>query len=109
MEMTHFNGLTPAQAERLAILSEECGEIIQVIGKIQRHGMESCHPDGGPTNRMLLEKELGHAYAALLLMTRAEDILPEWVSRHKDTKLQTVQQWLHHQPAELFETKASKQ
>jgi hypothetical protein len=31
--MTHFNGLTPAQAERLAMLAEEAAEVIQVIGK----------------------------------------------------------------------------
>ena len=108
MDMTHFNGLSPALAERLALLSEECGEVVQVIGKIQRHGIESRHPDGGPTNRQLLEKALGDTYAVLLLLTRAGDITPEHITLHKDAKLQNVQQWLHHQPAELFETKASK-
>ena len=34
----HFNNLTPGEAERLAILAEECGEVIQIIGKILRHG-----------------------------------------------------------------------
>ena len=43
--MDHFNKLTPAEAERLAILAEECGEVIQVIGKILRHGYDSYHPD----------------------------------------------------------------
>jgi hypothetical protein len=43
--MTHFNQLTPAEAERLAMLAEECGEVIQVIGKILRHGYDSYHPD----------------------------------------------------------------
>lgn len=105
MGIAHFNDLSPALAERLALLSEECGEIVQVIGKIQRHGIESRHPDGGPTNRQLLEKELGDAYAALLLLTRAGDVTPEHVTLHKDAKLQSVRQWLHHQPAELFEVK----
>lgn len=44
----HFNGLTPAEAERLAMLSEECGEVIQIIGKILRHGYDSYHPDDQP-------------------------------------------------------------
>ena len=35
---SHFNKLTPAQAERLAILIEECGEVIQAATKILRHG-----------------------------------------------------------------------
>lgn len=55
----HFNKLTPAQAERLALLSEECGGVIQVIGKILRHGFDSTHPERGRTNRQWLEKELG--------------------------------------------------
>lgn len=57
--MKHFNKLTPAETERLAILAEECGETIQVIGKILRHGYESFHPkDYATTNRTLLENEL---------------------------------------------------
>jgi hypothetical protein len=55
----HFNGLTPAQAERLAMLAEECGEVIQIIGKILRHGYDSYHPDRPHiTNRELLQREL---------------------------------------------------
>lgn len=54
----HFNKLTPAEAERLAMLAEECGEVIQIVGKILRHGYDNRHPDGGPTNRDLLDVEL---------------------------------------------------
>ncbi len=39
-----FNGLTDAQAERLALLLEELGEAQQAIGKILRHGYESMSP-----------------------------------------------------------------
>lgn len=62
--MEHFNRLTPAEAERLALLAEECGEVIQAIGKVLRHGFESTHPDGGPTNRESLERECGDVYHA---------------------------------------------
>lgn len=55
---THFNKLTPAQTERLALLSEGCGQVIQVIGKILRQGFDSTPPEGGRTNRQRLEKEL---------------------------------------------------
>ena len=55
----HFNKLTPAQAERLAMLAEECGEVIQAVGKILRHGFESRHPNGGETNKDALLRELG--------------------------------------------------
>ncbi len=67
-KVLHFNGLSPAEAERLAYLLEELGEVQQVIGKILRHGYASSHPDGGPTNRELLAAELGDVIAAICLM-----------------------------------------
>ena len=39
--MAHVNNLSNEQLEALAILAEECGEVIQVIGKIIRHGLDS--------------------------------------------------------------------
>jgi hypothetical protein len=35
-EEQHFNGLSPADAEALTLISEECAEVIQAIAKIQR-------------------------------------------------------------------------
>ena len=32
----HFNGLTHAEAERLAMLAEEAAEVIQVVGKTSK-------------------------------------------------------------------------
>lgn len=57
----HFNKLTPAEAERLAVLAEECGEVIQIVGKILRHGYESRNPVRNVyvTNREQLAMELG--------------------------------------------------
>ena len=69
MNGQHFNKLTPAEAERLAMLAEECAEVIQVIGKILRHGYESYHPaDPSQTNRDLLTHELSDLYAVVELM-----------------------------------------
>lgn len=61
-----FNGLSPAQAERLDILAEECAEVIQSIMKIKRHGFESCSPYGHSqeTNRQALVRELFDVRAA---------------------------------------------
>ena len=97
MSQTHFNGLTPGEHERLALLAEECGEVIQAIGKIMRHGYESRHPDGGPTNRESLEREIGHVEAAKTLLSKADDIRPLEVASHTLTKLRTVKLYLHHQ------------
>lgn len=60
----HFNQLTPAEAERLAMLAEECAEVIQVVGKILRHGYESYHPSNPAfSNRDLLHQELTDLFA----------------------------------------------
>jgi NTP pyrophosphatase (non-canonical NTP hydrolase) len=93
----HFNRLTPAEAERLALLSEEMGEAIQVIGKILRHGYESHHPGGGPTNRELLEKEIGDVRAAVVMMNEANDISSIAIDRHEILKMVNVRKYLHHQ------------
>lgn len=84
--MDHFNKLTPAEAERLAMLAEECGEVIQVVGKILRHGFESYHPNdltsvtniggakafapkpGAKSNRDLLTEELSDLFAVVEMM-----------------------------------------
>ena len=69
----HFNRLTPAEAERLAILAEECGEVIQIVGKILRHGYGSRHPDGGPDNCALLEREVTDLMAIRSAMVNCGD------------------------------------
>lgn len=91
----HFNKLTPAEAERLAILAEECAEVIQVVGKILRHGYESYDPttEGAPRNRELLVKELSDVEAAMHLIR--DDARP--TNTLRANKLLNIKQWLHHQ------------
>ena len=94
--MGHFNKLTPAEAERLAMLAEECAEVIQIVGKILRHGYDSYHPvNPRVSNRDLLAKELRDVNAVLMAMGRNElreysvqDALGVW-----ERKLQ----YTHHQ------------
>lgn len=63
-----------AQRERLTMLIEECGEVIQAATKALRHGYESRHPDGGETNGEYLERELSDAIAVQWAMIEARDI-----------------------------------
>lgn len=67
-------GLTDAQKERLYMLSEEAGEVVQAVGKILRHGYDNHHPDGGPTNRRLLELEINDLNAVAQAMQRGCDL-----------------------------------
>lgn len=92
----HFNQLTPEQAELLAVLAEECGEVVQVIGKIQRHGIYSRHPNGGPTNNILLESEIGHVRAAARLLSRIGVVDLSRIATEETGKLTRIGKYLHH-------------
>jgi len=97
---TSFNELSPAQAERLALLIEEMGEALQALGKIQRHGFDKRHPAGGPTNRQQLEHELGHVQTAIALMCKSQDIKKINIDASKNVKDKTIGLFLHEQPKE---------
>ena len=93
---THFNQLTPAQAERLAMLAEECGEVIQVIGKILRHGYDGHHPqDPHRSNRTLLGQELTELYAVAASLCR--DNVPEGSLHSQDSAWSKKLRYAHHQ------------
>jgi len=93
----HFNKLTPSQAERLALLIEECGEVIQAASKVLRHGYESVNPalTNSPTNRQSLEKELGQLMFAADLIVE-HDLSPAAVAKAAKAKRESIRQWLHH-------------
>lgn len=90
---------TNAQAERMALLIEELGEALRVIGKIQRHGWDSHDPTGKEEglNSVLLTVELGHVLAAIALMMEAEDISIHLVEDHHRMKLGKLTKWLHNE------------
>jgi len=94
-----FNKLNPGEAERLFLLLEEMAEVQQIIGKVLRHGYESHHPDGGPSNRKLLEKELGDVLLALKYLREANDISWGEVLGWQDRKEKSIKTYLylHHQ------------
>ena len=102
--MEHFNQLTPAQAELLALLAEECGECIQAIGKILRHGYASANPLlASPTNNAdALAKEMGDVRAAMILLCDAGPVSKEQVHFNADLKLANVGRWLHHQAPNAY-------
>jgi NTP pyrophosphatase (non-canonical NTP hydrolase) len=97
MQTSNFNGLSPAEAERLAVLAEELGESVQAIGKILRHGYESRHPLGGPTNRQALEKELGDVRHAMIRLCDAGDLSKQHIHDMADVKALNIVKYLHHQ------------
>lgn len=95
----HFNQLTEAEQERLAILSEECAEVMHIACKILRHGYESWNPKTGDpeTNRQALERELGDLFHAFDRMSRSGDINTSTVLNRRASKPKHIEQYLHHQ------------
>ncbi|SEN44247.1 MazG nucleotide pyrophosphohydrolase domain-containing protein [Nitrosomonas marina] len=99
----NYNNLPPAETERLSILAEEMGECLQAIGKILRHGYESCHPkDMSSTNRELLQKELGDVLYTLLLMSAAGDVSIDSINHWSTKKAQKIKEYTHHQKESLL-------
>lgn len=96
--MRHFNQLTPKQVELLGGTSEECGEVVQVIGKIFRHGLDSRKPTDplSETNRKNLTAELADIAAMTdLLIENGVIDASEWQSL-KDKKRDRFEQYAHH-------------
>ena len=66
------NKLTPAEAKRLAMLAEECAEVMQAVTKILRYGYEDVTPEG-KTSRQRLAEEIEDIHAVLAIMEQAKD------------------------------------
>lgn len=93
---SNFNRLTPAQTELLSLLAEECGELVQAIGKVLRHGMNSYHPDTKLINRVALEHEMGDVRAAMIMLCDAGMVSKVNVHAQADYKRERVGIYLHH-------------
>ena len=97
--MEHFNKLSPAEAERLAILSEECGELIQAIGKVLRHGYDSKNPDdiNHKGNREDVTIECADVSYAIGRLIATDDIcVPAYYDHLRDKRVK-ISRYEHHQ------------
>jgi len=95
----HANNLSPAEAERLAMLAEECGEVVQAIGKILRHGWETAWRDKNDdlqtsNNRADLLNEVTDLLTTVHIMNLAKDIPPVVIGT---THIRRRLRYSHHQ------------
>jgi hypothetical protein len=93
----HFNKLTPAEAERLALLVEEAGDVIHLTGAILRRGYESEYHDPDLTLRELLEKKLGNLQHAIDRLCESKDVDPAEVKKCRDMRHKLMDLDLRHQ------------
>lgn len=109
-EMPFSSRLTNAEEERLVLLAEESGEIVQAVMKILRHGYASRGPAPldqrsgtadpnaprlGITNRSQLEHELGHHKHIIEMMLAACDIREENIQEACVEKENKIAPFLH--------------
>ena len=82
--------------ERLAILSEECADVQQMIGKILRHGIMSYHPDdpSKATNQDVLANKLGDLLHAVGIVMD-KDVNKRIVEVSVSTRDKTIQDYIH--------------
>lgn len=84
--------MKPAEKERLVLLIEECGEVIQAAAKALRFGY------GGPRklsslNRARLEHEIGGLLCIVRLMTRYGDVSAASIKQAAQRKRDKLKQW----------------
>lgn len=99
MTTNHFNQLTESEAERLAILIEECAEVQHIACKILRHGYESYHPANTErTNRVLLTRAMGDLAHAMNRLLGAKDVQGIAIAAQQEGRDAHMRPYLHHQP-----------
>ena len=98
MSEEHFNRLSPAGAESLALLAEEAGEVVQAVCKSLRHGLTSTNPNDASdtTNAEHLNKEIGDFLAAVDIAVGLGYIDRDSIESYRRGKLSTVRRYLHH-------------
>lgn len=96
MSEQSFNRLSFAEAERLALLAEECGEVIQAIGKVLRHGYASTHPDFVNNNRNHLAQEIGQVMHVVDKMCECGDVDPVVIAAARSTKAESKRPYIHY-------------
>ena len=101
MSEVPFHGLSPAEAERLFYLIEECGEVIKAASKVLRHGYNSTNPDDpGPDNRDMLQDELSDVLNAMRMLGHFSDI--DLTLVEESVQFSGDPRWFHHQAPHVF-------
>jgi len=96
-----MSSLSDAAEERLNLLQEESGEVVQAASKILRFGPYSYHPrNPGPSNQEHLEEEIGGFCAILTLLARAGEISEERCAKYELEKLKEIGRYTKYQKYE---------
>ena len=89
--------LTERELEYLGILQEECAEVIQIISKIRRFGINSWNPfeEYALDNHTLLMQELGDVMTMIELLQESGLVDPEKIARRIPGQREKLQEFLN--------------
>lgn len=73
-------------------LVEECGELIQVLGKIDAYGVGK-HPDGLKNLGERLHEEIADVEAALAFVKQSMNLSGKRIKKRKQQKLKLYNKW----------------
>ena len=88
--------VTDAERERLVILMEECGEVIQAAAKIIRHGWESRYDDGTP-NVIRLRDEMDDVQGMIWAIEQMDDTYIGDSRTSPSQVWERKKRWMKHQ------------
>lgn len=79
--------------EVMDILQEECAEIIQMVSKIRRFGLDEIHFKSGESNRTLLTEEIGDLLAMVDLLQSFNIVTAADLEAAKQAKFAKLKIW----------------
>lgn len=94
----NFNKLSNKNTELISLLIEEAGEIVQIGGKILRHGLDSYNPFDYEMirNRDLIAKEIGDLLGVMDVLINTGVLDKSVIDSCRDTKIYRSWKFLHH-------------
>jgi len=81
------------QEEILNILQEECAEVIQMVSKCRRFGLDQQHLKADKPNRDKLTEEIGDVLAMINLCIEHNIVNQDQVMTAQQNKFKKLKQW----------------
>jgi NTP pyrophosphatase (non-canonical NTP hydrolase) len=79
-------------ASGISKLIEECGELVQVLGKKLAYWFTDAHPDGKPL-KLRIEHEIGDVQAACDFVTKYHGLSGSTIAARRRQKLELFERW----------------
>jgi NTP pyrophosphatase (non-canonical NTP hydrolase) len=85
--------MTPKETEILNILQEECAEVIQMVSKCRRFGIDTDHLKANKPNRLKLTEEIGDVLAMINLCIKYNIVDQSKVIVAQENKFKKLKDW----------------